>query len=140
MPGPIPKRSDVRRRVNKTEIPIATASAGTEIVRPPKADPEWHPIAKRWYAALGKSGQAYFYEPSDWAQACLVAEAMSRMLHADRMSAQMFAAVDSASQRLLVTEGDRRRMRIELERRKVVDEDEEAAVASMDEWRSRLGG
>jgi ribosome-associated translation inhibitor RaiA len=106
----------------------------------PPADPSWHPIAKRWYEALGSSGQRCFFEPSDWAQAELVAEGMSRMLQAERMSAQMFAAIDSASQRLLVTEGDRRRMRIELERRQVVDEDEDAAVASMDEWRSRLGG
>lgn len=140
MPGPIPKRSDQRRRVNKPEIPIITASTGEGLAPMPEPDADWHPIARRWYEALGRSGQRCFYEPSDWAQACLVAEAMSRMLKADRMSAQMFAAIDGASTRLMVTEGDRRRLRVELERRKVVDEDEEAAVASMDEWRSRLGG
>jgi hypothetical protein len=140
MPGPIPKRSDVRRRVNKPEIPIVSAPTGGEPVEAPPADPQWHDIARRWYEALGRSGQSCFFEPSDWAHAALVAEAMSRMLTAERMSAQMFAAVDSSSVRLMVTEGDRRRLRVELERRRVVDEDEEAAVASLDEWRSRLGG
>ena len=140
MPGPVPKRSDVRRRVNKPEIEIATASAGTDFVPAPAVDPDWHPIAKSWFEALGSSGQRCFFEPSDWAQAVLVAEAMSRMLKADRMSAQMFAAIDSASTRLMVTEGDRRRLRVELERRKVIDEDEDAAVTSMAQWREKLGG
>ena len=139
MPGPVPKRSDVRRRVNKPEIEIATGGRGAR-VPVPAVDPEWHPIAARWFEALGESGQSEFYEPSDWAHAFLLTSVMSRMLFAERLSAQLFASVDTASTRLMVTEGDRRRLRVELERRKKVDEDEEAAVASMQEWRDRLGG
>lgn len=139
MPGPVPKRTDQRRRTNKPEIPVASAPS-TQAVVAPDADLGWHPIAARWYESLARSGQAAFYEPSDWAHACLVTEAMSRMLYSDRLSAQMFASVDAASVRLMVTEGDRRRLRVELERRKPADEDEEAGVANMQEWRTRLGG
>lgn len=106
----------------------------------PEPDAEWHAIAREWFAALGESGQAAFYEPSDWATAKYVAEAMSRNLQAGRFSAQLFAAVLAGATSLLATEGDRRRLKLELERRKPVDADEDAAVTLLDEWRDRLGG
>ena len=79
MPGPVPKRSDVRRRVNKPEIEIATGGRGARVPIP-AVDPEWHPIAARWFEALGESGQSEFYEPSDWAHAFLLTSVMSRTL------------------------------------------------------------
>lgn len=139
MPGPVAKRSDQRRRTNKPDLPIATA-AGAAKVPIPDVDPEWHPIARRWFESLAASGQAAFYEPSDWAQAAFIAEGMSRCLSAERMSAQMFASVDTASVRLMVTEGDRRRLKVELERARPQDVDEDAAVTAMDAWRERIGG
>lgn len=51
-----------------------------EPVVQPAPSPRWHPIAAAWYAALGKSGQSIFYEPSDWALAMMIAESMSRDL------------------------------------------------------------
>jgi len=140
MPGPIPKRSDQRRRSNKPDIPIVTTSTGGGFIPRPEADTEWHPIAQLWFGSLGSSGQSAFYEPSDWAHAVLCAELMSRLLHGERISAQLVTAIDSLSARLLVTEGDRRRARVELERRKISDVDEEASVASLEGWRRRLGG
>lgn len=137
--GPVPKRSDQRRRANKPEVPIATA-AGAAKVPVPVADEAWHPIARDYFEALRGSGQSAFYEPSDWAHAFLLCEAMSRMLSASRFSAQLFAAVDSASTRLMVTEGDRRRLRVELAREAAADPDEEAAAATVTDLRSRLGG
>lgn len=138
-PGPIPKRSDQRRRNDDPSLPITKADAGARVECPP-AEERWHPLARKWYEALAESGQAQFYEPSDWAHAALVTEGMSRMLYADRLSAQMFTAIDSASVRLMVTEGDRRRARVELQRSVIRDEDEDAGVASMAEWREKLGG
>lgn len=139
MPGPVPKRSDQRRRENKPEIPIDTAPAATDI-EIPESDEQWHPIARRWFESLAKSGQSAFYEPSDWAQAYYVAEAMSRNLLVGRFSAQLFAAVLSGASSLLATEGDRRRLRIELERQTTVDADEEAAVTALDDYRRRFSG
>lgn len=141
MRGPVPKRSDQRRRRNKPEVEITTAP-GAAVVEVPPADPDWHPIAVRWYASLAQSGQSRFYEPSDWAVALYVAEGMSRSLLASRLSANLFAAVVSASSNLLVTEGDRRRLRIELERAagdgaEAVDE---AKVTALDAYRRAAGG
>jgi hypothetical protein len=110
---PVPKRSDQRRRRNAVEG--LTTGAARPCVRP---EPEegWHEMARAWYVALGESGQSDYYQASDWAQARVWAELLSRQLASGRPSAQMLAAWDAASVRLLVTEGDRRRLRLELER------------------------
>ena len=136
MPGPIPTRSDQRRRRNVRDDQIHRA-AGAAAVPVPPADESWHPIAVEWYESLAKSGQSALYEPSDWSTARYVAEAMSRNLAASRFSAQLFAAVMAASTSLLVTEGDRRRLRIELERSQEVAE-EAPDVSWIDDARARL--
>jgi hypothetical protein len=138
MPGPVPNRSDQRRRRNQ-DVPIDHAPAAAPFEREP-ASPEWHRVAQRWYDALAESGQAKFYEPSDWATAFYVAEAMSRNLEGGRFSAQLFAAVMAASTSLLATEGDRRRLRLELERAKpgAVAVSEAEGVAQLDAYRNRL--
>lgn len=136
--GPIPTRSDQRRRRNSPDVDKAPAAKKVSV---PAADRDWHPIAARWYRSLKRSGQSRFFEPSDWAQAYFVAEGMSRLLFREGkfFSAQLFAAIDAASARLLVTEGDRRRMRIELERG-ITEEQQSAGVASMNAWREKLTG
>ena len=134
---PLPKRSEDRRRRNAVEVDRAPAARRSPI---PSGDRSWHPVARRWYAALRRSGQAAFYEPSDWAHATYIAEGMSRCLSAERMSGQLFSSVDSASVRLLVTEGDRRRLRLELQRADAGDADEDAAVADIAAYRDRLSG
>jgi hypothetical protein len=106
---------------------------------PPAASDEWHSVARDWYDALGRSGQSRYYEPSDWAVARYVAEAMSRNLcQGQRMSSQMFAAVMSAMSSLLTTEGDRRRARMEIERGPV-DAEVPAEVAMMEKYRAAAG-
>ena len=137
--GPVPKRADQRRRTSKDSGPITKGTAAGA-PRIPAASTDWHPAAKRWYAALKASGESSFYEPSDWAEAWVVAEVLSQMLSAEKLSAMLFAAWQGASARLLVTEGDRRRVRIELERGGKADPDAEAGVTAMDDWRKRLAG
>lgn len=129
--GPIPKRSAERRRRNKPEIAPKKVAVSGE-VKIPAASKDWHPLAKRWYQSLKGSGQAQFYEPSDWAVAGIVAEVLSRNLQqGQRMSSQMFAAVMSTMGSLLTTEGDRRRVRLEIERQV----SEPATVSVLDEYR-----
>lgn len=123
MAGPVPKRSDQRRRRNKVDTTQAITEFEADI---PEADEDWHPVATQWYLSLQKSGQRIFYENSDWTQAFYVAEAMSRSLRTSRISGQLFSAVISACSELLTTEGARRRARIELERAKA-DGDSTAA-------------
>ncbi len=134
--GPVPKRINERLghmssadKEAVEKVPVAGA------VVAPDPDDGWHPIALRWYESLAESGQAQFYEPSDWATACYLAEAMSRNLHAgQRFSAQLFAAVMSGMSNLLVTEGDRRRVRLELERQPDEQAPKLASVTPIDRY------
>jgi hypothetical protein len=152
--GPVPKRTSERRRTNEPEIPVVTA-LGAAKVPIPRADGSWHPVALAWYKSLAKSGQASYYEPSDWATAFLIAESMSRDL-----SPQVVGFTDSgkilkesiplkgaslsaylkAMGSLMVTEGDRRRAMLELERPKPSDPDADRAMGTITELRSRLTG
>ncbi len=79
--GPVPKRSDQRRRTNEPVRPIDHVESGSTSPSGPPADETWHPVAFAWYESLAKSGQSTFYEPSDWATAFLIAESMSRDLN-----------------------------------------------------------
>lgn len=150
--GPIPKRSEERRRRNTDEEGPALTQApsgapvGLDLELVPPVNKRWHPIARRWYEALPLSGQAVFYEPSDWAMAQYAAELMSRLLRDKTPSGQVktpngqaIAALDSVMARLLTTEGDRRRARIELERRKAPAETP-SGVTVLDDYRSAFGG
>lgn len=154
--GPVPKRSDQRRRRNEPSIPITKAPSGQSQRPPaPPGDPNWHPIAASFYASLESSGQSRFYEPSDWALAKLVAESMSRDLSEQvvgvterdgvlrdviPLKGASLAAYLKACSVLLVTEGDRRRLQIELESPQAIDPNAERASATITDLRSRLGG
>lgn len=134
--GPVPKRSAERRRRNK-DAAVETVKPITLRVKPPAAKAHWHPIAKAWYKSLGESGQAQFYEPSDWWYAQYVAEALSRNLkQGAKFSSMLFAAVLSAMNDLLTTEGARRRVRLEIERGG--EPDQPASVTAISEYRERL--
>jgi hypothetical protein len=134
--GPVPKRSDQRRRRNKVDIDSAPAAVASGVVRGPECPDELTGLARRWYESLRTSGQSEFYADSDWTSALIIARAIEKF--EERPSAHMLTAILSGFGSLAATEGDRRRLRIELERAPQADPDEEAAVAEIDEWRARL--
>ncbi|HEX7164372.1 MAG TPA: hypothetical protein VF223_24405 [Trebonia sp.] len=141
--GPIPKRSEERmgHRSKQESDSHTRAPSGPPADVPdlPEPDERWHPIATDWYLSLRESGQAAFYQPSDWAVARYVAELMSRGLSSDRPpNGQYVAALNSAMSSLLTTEGDRRRARIELERKEPGPK--LAAVKPLDAYRDIAGG
>jgi hypothetical protein len=149
--GPVPKRSDQRRRTNEPAGgPVEHAPGGEPVI--PKGNPKWHPIAKRWFESLKSSGQSVYYESSDWALAEVTAEEISRLLrpryvgfnektgepvHVDRPMGTSFAAVLKGMGALLATEADRRRVSLELER--VPAEGQAAPVSWIDEARRKSG-
>lgn len=134
--GPVPKREESRQRRNQKETPTVKAP-GAEEVSVPEADPAWHPIAKRVWDAAVVSGQARFYEPSDWAVLFSLMDDLSDYKMADRRSGQMLQTIMSSLSSLLLTEGDRRRLQIELARPSA-EVLEDAGVAEMKKWRERL--
>lgn len=152
--GPVPKRSDQRRRTNAPATPVKNPPAAAK-VKAPTADTQWHKVALAWYKSLALSGQSIFYEPSDWATAYLIAESMSRDLSPQfvgitekgdsvRETIPLKGASLSAYLRamavLMVTEGDRRRLQVELVKPQQSDPDAERASATVTDIRSRLGG
>lgn len=141
--GPIPKRSEERRRRNKDDGPgLIKAPSGAPEDLPDLPDPDqlWHPIATDWYLSLRESGQAAFYQPSDWAVARYAADLMSKVLLSERgPNGQLVAALNSVMSSLLTTEGDRRRARMELERQKPSGP-KLASVSPLDSYRDIAGG
>lgn len=148
MSGPPPKRDEERRRRNKTEGSLETTSVdiseliGRE-VEIPVADESWEPLTKSYWDSFQASGQAIFYEPSDWMTAYMLMEMLDRWLKPqdvrvgeDRPAQQeggevnylfeakilaipgaTLNAILKGMTALMATEGDRRRLRIELERK-----------------------
>jgi hypothetical protein len=141
--GPIPERSEARRRRNRPDGPeLVQAPSGPPADLPdlPEPEPHWHPIATEWYLSLRESGQAAFYQASDWATARYAAELMSRGLSSDRPpNGQYVAAQNSLMGSQLTTEGDRRRARLELERRPAAQA-ASASVTAIADYRAQIGG
>ncbi len=154
MPGPVPKRSDQRRRRN-TQVRKVTVAPATVATVAPDCDPSWHPVAQRFFDSLKTSGQSAFYTDSDWAMAWVLAESMSRELQPQPVTlgrgedaqtvlvslppkAASLAAWIKAMSCLLVSEGDRRRVSLELQQ---PDDpaDDVGGVAWLEDARRRLG-
>jgi hypothetical protein len=128
-----------RSKEEKDSVTKAPSGAPVDLPDLPEPDPNWHDIATDWYLSLRESGQAAFYEPSDWAMARYAAELMSRGLSSDRPpNGQYVAALNSVMTSLLTTEGDRRRARMELERRPTGPQ--LASVKPLDAYRDLAGG
>lgn len=142
--GPVGKRSEERMghrsKDEKDSITKAPSGAPEGLPDLPDPDPLWHPIAADWYLSLRESGQAAFYQPSDWAVARYAADLMSKVLLSERgPNGQLVAALNSVMASLLTTEGDRRRARMELERKKP-PVNGSAKVTALDDYRSAFGG
>lgn len=148
MPGPVPNRSEdlarPRERKGKDIVPVTKGVLKPVVI--PDADPDWHPIATMLWEGLLASGQADFYQQSDWAFAYSLMEDLTRykepLVNRDgeeyfKRSGQMLQVIYSAMERLLVTEGDRRRVRVELTEPE--PESDPAAVLVMAEYRKGLG-
>lgn len=110
--GPVPKRSDQRRRRNATP---ATDRVDGKPVMIPETPEHWHPLAQQMFNGLRDSAQSSFYQQSDWAFALITCERMSLLLADDSPNASAWSDVNAALGRLMVTEGDRRRMRLEVQ-------------------------
>jgi hypothetical protein len=137
MSGPIPKRTDQRRRMNKPEGVQVTSAPGAAHVDFPPPSEHWAPMARDWYLSLAESGQASFYQPSDVQVARIWAEVLSRQLLTEKMSAVMIQAWASSAAELLTTEGSRRRGRLELEKTQG-DADQDASVTMLSAYRAKF--
>lgn len=107
--------------MNKDSRPEHVQVPG-EVKRPPMPR-GLHPIARNAWRALEQSGQAQYFEPTDWAASRLLVEQLSRELAKDKpITASAFRVIWDAMQSLLMTESSRRRVRMEVDRVKPVEE------------------
>lgn len=153
--GPVPKPKDKKHGHISQEERDSVETGEAIPAEPLPPDPNWHPVAALWFNALAGSGQAVWYQASDWAAAYVLAETMSREFHPQPMAvgkgsdahvemvtlpakSASIAAWLKGMTALLATEGDRRRMALELKRAAVSEGDGD--VEWIDDARARLRG
>lgn len=134
--GPVPNRSDQRVRRNKPDVPIDKVVSIGAVTVPPLDLPSPHPLVRDLYESLQHSGQAKFYEPSDWQYARIALHFADQLLKSSRPSAQLLVTVNQMLSSLLVSEGDRRRVRLEVERNQGTEDAQVLQVADL--FRQRL--
>lgn len=140
MPGPIPNRPEDQSRerdANRGDrLPIAKGT-----LRPvedvPGPDPDWHPLAQDLYLSAAESGQADFYQKSDWLLWYSLCEDLSYYKNMGKRSGQMLQTIYSTMTDLLVTEGARRKARVILSDPE--PEEDDAAVLALADYREQLG-
>lgn len=137
--GPVPNReSDLARPRSRNGGEQTPVTKGTSRpAKPPAADSNWHPIARKIWDSLKKSGQSDFYEQSDWAYAYMLCDDISEYKKSRKRSAQMAQTIYSAMGNLLITEADRRRVRIELHDPE--DEETPASILAIADYKKDLG-
>lgn len=139
MPGPIPNRSEdlarPRERGQGESAPVITKGELLP-VKVPNANRDWHPSAQRIWDSMKVSGQAAFYQQTDWAMAHFLMGEISDYLNTSKKSSMMLASLMQALTGLCLTEGERRRARIELEAPK---EESDASITAIDAYKKGLG-
>lgn len=139
MPGPIPNRStnlSRERDANRGNDRPLLKKGTLRSVEIPDPDPEWHSTAKMFYMSFMSSGQADFFQDTDWAYIWNLCEEMSDYKRTSRKSAQMFDSLLKGMNNTLATESDRRRIRIELEEPEVQDD---AEIVAISDYKAQLG-
>jgi hypothetical protein len=119
--GPIPKRSDLRMgHPHEAQNPAdVTRVQLSGVVEPPELgfEPD-HEIVTEIWEAVKLSGQAIFYEPSDWVMFKFWLQRVDETLEMQgkRGYATMLDVVASQLSQFNLTEGDRRRVKMEIDR------------------------
>lgn len=135
MPPP-PKRDAERARSNE---PASGAARHGEMkpVSIPNADRRhWHPRAVSLYESLKSSGQADYFQNSDWAYAKVICDYLTQC-YSRGFKAMDMANINAMVGRLGVTEGDRRQiLRVELDAPQV--EEKSAAEQAIDAYANVL--
>lgn len=113
MPGPAPKRAAERTRTPDPKSGVARHGE-LRAVKIPPADRDWHKRAKEFYNSLKTSGQADYFQDSDWAYARVLCDYLT--LWYERPRAMDGANIEAMMSKLGATEGARRQiLRIELD-------------------------
>ena len=139
MPGPVPKRSEQRRRANKPARDLLKP-AGAAVEAPPLDLENIHPLAEQWYASLSSSPESRFFTPAVWQRARINALVLSGLLTSGRgVSSMLYASVQNDWKSLLVDPAEQRRLGIEVQAA-AEDPDEAHADATVTSLMAKIGG
>jgi hypothetical protein len=135
MPGPPPKREAERTHRGDPKSGVARHGELRPVKIPP-ADKDWHKRAKELYRSLKTSGQADYYQDSDWAYARILCDYLTRWYQQPR--AMDGANIEAMMSKLGMTEGSRRQiLRVELD---LPEEDKpDAQVVAITGYQNMLG-
>lgn len=132
--GPVPKRDEDRIRRNKPDVPTLTVEMIGDVEIPELDIDNPHPLITDLYNSLKESGQAKYYEPSDWQIARFCLHFANQLVWSGKPSSVMLQQVTGMLSDLLVSEAQRRRVRMEVQRSTA-----EAEVINLaDEMRKRF--
>jgi hypothetical protein len=134
--GPVPKRSDQRRRRNVPTGPPVERVGGAATEVPELGIPVLDVVAD-WYEALAEGPEALFYTPAMWQRARIVAQMLDGVLRSSRPSSQMYAALQQDMKALLVDAGELRRLGIEVQ---ADEEDGDADTSNVVDWSKYAAG
>jgi hypothetical protein len=113
MPGPAPKRDAERTRTADPKSGVARHGE-LRATKIPPADQKWHKRAREFYNSLKTSGQADYFQDSDWAYARILCDYLTQWY--ERPRAMDGANIEAMMSKLGATEGARRQiLRIELD-------------------------
>ena len=116
MPGPVPKPESQLQRPRErkgSDQQATTFGVRQPVTKKLPASDKWGEFALHLYDSLSTSGQADFYQDSDWAMAWFACDEIDDYLSGQR-GAMKLSAILGLTNTLLFTEGDRRRVRMEL--------------------------
>lgn len=136
--GPPPKRSDERIRRNKPEVEVDKVEMIGTVEVPELGLTDPHELIADFYESLKQSGQARYYEPSDWQYARITLHFLDRLVKSAKPSGQMLATITTSLSNLMVSEGDRRRLRMEVERNTGAGDAEDNVVDVAEMFRRRF--
>jgi hypothetical protein len=135
MPGPAPKRA--AERTHRADPKSGVARHGElRPVKIPPVDQQWHKRAKELYKSLKTSGQADYFQDSDWAYARILCDYLTRWY--ERGGAMDGANIETMMSKLGMTEGARRQtLRVELDLPE--DERPDAELVAIGSYQNMLG-
>lgn len=135
MPGPAPKREAERTHRGDPKSGVARHGELRPVKIPP-VDQSWHKRAKELYKSLKTSGQADYYQDSDWAYARILCDYLTRWY--DYPKAMDGANIEAMMSKLGMTEGSRRQiLRVELDLPE--EEKPDAELVAIDGYKGVLG-
>lgn len=102
----------------------------------PDPNPEWCKVAYGLWVAAQTSGQADFYQDTDWWMLYFACDQITYLYESGKRSPEFLKGILSMLTNLMFTEADRRKAHIELTERE--DEAEDAAVAALADYRAAL--